>query len=68
VPAVVAQSPKQSTPQAFLSADERMEPVVRDILTTIKRIDSRLERIEKSLASIDRDDFPAAPAPRGRSR
>lgn len=50
-PQASAQTTKQDPkpPQAFLAADERMEPVVRDILATMKRMDQRLENIEKSL-------------------
>ena len=50
-PLANAQTTKQDPkpPQAFLAADERMEPVVREILATMKRMDQRLEHIEKSL-------------------
>lgn len=51
VPSANAQATRQDAkpPQAFLAADERMEPVVRDILATMKKMDQRLENIEKSL-------------------
>lgn len=68
LPPAVAQSSKPSTPQAFLAADERTEPVIREILATIKRIDGRLERIEKSVTLGDRSDAPATTPSRGRSR
>lgn len=50
-PHAKAQTTRQDAkpPQAFLAADERMEPVVRDILATMKKMDQRLENIEKSL-------------------
>jgi hypothetical protein len=49
-PIATAQQTKPATPpQAFLAADERTEPVIREILATIKKMDSRLENIEKSV-------------------
>jgi hypothetical protein len=34
----------------FLAGDERSLPVLKEIAATVKQIDARLERIEKSLA------------------
>ena len=49
-PTATAQQTKPSTaPQAFLAANERTEPVIREILATIKKMDGRLENIEKSV-------------------
>jgi hypothetical protein len=52
-PSATAQSPQAAPtpPKAFLAADERTEPVIREILVTIKKIDQRLENIEKSVTS-----------------
>jgi hypothetical protein len=36
--------------EAFLAGGERSEIVLRDLLTVLKRIDSRLENIEKTVA------------------
>lgn len=70
-PLATAQTTKQDPkpPTAFLAADERMEPVVREILTTMKKMDQRLESIEKSLTGAKRAVSESAePGARGRSR
>jgi len=36
--------------EAFLAGGERSEIVLRDVLTVLKRIDARLETIEKKVA------------------
>jgi hypothetical protein len=48
----------QSVPtnEPFRAGDERSLPVLKDILTTLKQIDGRLERIEKKIAEKKRQE------------
>lgn len=40
---------EQPRPQAFLSGAERSEAVLKEIAETLRRIDGRLERLEKAI-------------------
>lgn len=55
------------TPPAFLAGDERTEPVIREILVVIKKMDSRLENIEKSV-TVKKPTEGGEPSGRSRSR
>jgi hypothetical protein len=37
------------SPERFLAGDERSIPILKEIAATVKQIDARLERLEKSL-------------------
>lgn len=54
-PEALADVEKNNPPQHFLSGDERAELVLRDILTVLKRMDQRLERLERVAGA--KDDF-----------
>ncbi len=70
VPSATAQSTQTAptTPKAFLAADERTEPVIREILVTIKKIDQRLENIEKSVTGGKKTAESSEPSTRTRSK
>jgi hypothetical protein len=42
-----ADSRRNSTQEAFLAGSERSIPILQEIAGTLKRIDTRLERLEK---------------------
>lgn len=70
LPAASAQSTQsgQTVPKAFLAADERTEPVIREILATIKKMDQRLENIEKSVTGGKRVGDASETSTRGRAK
>lgn len=45
--------PQPQPAQAFESGSERSLPVLREILTTLKRMDQRLQRIETKVLQMD---------------
>jgi hypothetical protein len=47
--AATAEILQTESKEQFLAGDERSIPVLKEIAATVKRIDARLERIEKSL-------------------
>ena len=49
-PRAVAEVRRTPPREAFQGGDERSEVVLREIAATLTRIESRVERIEKSLA------------------
>jgi|GEM_PF-6726081 len=54
-----AEGRAQPTPRAFLSGGERSEIILREIAETLRRIDGRLERLEKAV--FEAGDPAAAP-------
>jgi hypothetical protein len=55
-------------PQAFLAGDERTEPIIREILVVIKKMDQRLESIEKAVTAGKKVGDGAESGSRSRSR
>ncbi len=47
--AATAEIQQTESKEPFLAGDERSIPILKEIATTVKQIDARLERIEKSL-------------------
>ncbi|MBC8876541.1 MAG: hypothetical protein H8E44_44500 [Planctomycetes bacterium] len=45
--AIGADSHKNPSPPMFLAGSERTIPILQDIAATLKRIDTRLDRLEK---------------------
>ncbi len=56
-PEARAEVEKLNPPAHFLSGDERSEVLLREMLTVLKRIDLRLERLERSVGI--KDEAPA---------
>ncbi|MCR4411419.1 MAG: hypothetical protein NUV77_03215 [Thermoguttaceae bacterium] len=55
VPDALAEVREQPAPRAFLSGGERSEILLREISETLKRIDSRLERLERAVYEAPQD-------------
>jgi hypothetical protein len=43
-------------PEAFLSGGARSEIVLKEMAETLRRIDTRLERFERALREVERDE------------
>ncbi len=66
-PDALAEVREQAAPRAFLSGGERSEILLREISETLKRIDSRLERLERAVYEAPQDGAGQA-APAGEPR
>lgn len=62
----VAEVRKSAPPEAFKAGDERNEAILREMLTVLKRMDGRLERLEAAAAQWTPE--PATPGDPSTSR
>lgn len=65
IPDARAQGRSPPAPRAFLSGGERSEIILREIAETLRRIDARLERLEKAVFEGEPASAPASDAAGG---